>query len=144
MLKLNRKIEYSLMALKIISNKNNGELTSAREISHILKTPFDTISKVLQILNKHEIVSSIKGTNGGYTLTRDLQLLNFVELSNIIEQKKGVNQCISSTSKCSLYDSCNIITPIDNLNKKVNHLLEQLSIKEILEVKEVQKDKNEY
>ena len=54
MLKINKKTEYALMALKFIGERENGALVTVREICDVLKTPFDTTAKVMQAMNHHE------------------------------------------------------------------------------------------
>ena len=68
MLKINKKVEYALMALKFMAEeKAIGKITSAREICDKFNTPFDTTAKVMQAMNHHKILNSVKGTKGGYT-----------------------------------------------------------------------------
>ena len=48
MIKIHRKVEYSLIALKHMSDRKPGQLTSAKEIAEVYGIPFDTVSRVLQ------------------------------------------------------------------------------------------------
>lgn len=64
MFKINRKIEYALIALKHMSHKKPGQLTSAKEICDIYRTPFDPTSRVLQILSQNGILQAEQGARG--------------------------------------------------------------------------------
>ncbi|MGB0453588.1 MAG: RrF2 family transcriptional regulator [Bacteriovoracaceae bacterium] len=133
MIKLSKKIEYSLMALKYMSSKPEGHLVTVREICDDLKIPFDTVSKVMQNLNNNDLLSSVKGTRGGYTIVKDLRKVSFSDLSEIVEGKKNTMSCLTSKGTlCELHDHCNVIGPIDHLSRKVAELLSKLSIQEIL------------
>lgn len=46
--KLNRKVEYALMALKFMSSKVPGELTSTKEVVESTGCPFDATARVMQ------------------------------------------------------------------------------------------------
>jgi Rrf2 family transcriptional regulator, nitric oxide-sensitive transcriptional repressor len=46
--RLNRKVEYALMALKVMAQKRAGELTSAKEVVEKTGCPFDATARVLQ------------------------------------------------------------------------------------------------
>ena len=131
MLKVNKKTEYALMALKFMGEKDNGSIVTVREICDALKTPFDTTAKVMQAMNHHEIVKSIQGLRGGYTLHKNLGDVTFMEITRIAEDIKEESVCQSSKGLCNLHNTCNIITPIDRLNNKIVAFLEQVSLKEL-------------
>ena len=137
MLKINKKVEYALMALKFMADKThlseNPPLISAREICDEFKTPFDTTAKVLQLMNNHDILKSVKGIKGGYSLNKSLEDITYMQLVRVIEAKESLGRvCISSKGTCELYGKCNIATPIEQLNDKLNAFLETLSLSELL------------
>ncbi len=139
MLKINKKVEYALIALKFMSDKQstkvNGEicLTSAREICDEFNTPFDTTAKVMQIMNNHNILNSVKGIKGGYSLKKSLEEITYMELARLIEEKKEIGRvCSSDKGTCELFGKCNISSPVENLNRKLNTFLESLTLHELL------------
>jgi len=136
MLRINRKVEYALMALKYMSQKTNGKLSSAREICDQFKTPFDTTAKVMQTLNHKEILNSVKGVKGGYFLAKDLSDITFYELCQMIEGKLDQHEtCIKGDgANCEHYETCNIATPLENLGAKIISVFQQLSLKDLLEL----------
>jgi len=130
MLKINKKVEYALIVLKLMLEKRQEELTTAREISDRFKTPFDTTAKVMQVMNGAKILASVKGVKGGYYLSRDLSTLSYMDLAEMIEGKSLSIDC--ETQKCSLLGSCNISGPIQRLNQYLNVFFRDLSVKELL------------
>jgi Rrf2 family protein len=138
MLKINKKVEYALMALKFMSDKPAQTLTSAREVCDELKTPFDTTAKVMQIMNNKEILKSVQGIKGGYTLNISLDKITYSELVHIIEGKEDIGRaCTNNKGTCELIAQCNIITPVEILNKKLNHYLDNLTLQELLNPRRV-------
>jgi len=111
-----------------------GELTAAREISQIYKTPFDQTSRVLQLLAHHEILNSEQGPQGGYQITADLSKVSFLELAEIIMGPVNVVNCLlEPDSGCDIKDTCNIISPIVHLNEKIKDFYANLSLREIID-----------
>lgn len=137
MLKINKKVEYALMALKFMANKPNREntLTSAREICDEFQTPFDTTAKVMQLMNNNDILKSVKGIKGGYSLNKSLDEITYMNLVRLIEGKEEIGRvCITNNKgQCELFNKCNIAAPVELLNKKLNIYLEQLTLAELLQ-----------
>ncbi|MBK26878.1 MAG: transcriptional regulator [Halobacteriovorax sp.] len=133
MLKINRKVEYALMALKFMASKPVGNLTSAREICEHFNVPFDTTAKVLQTMNTRGLLNSVKGIRGGYHLEKSLDEITYMQLARMVEGKEEGQFCHNSKGEvCELYTNCNIVDPLEQLNKKLNAYLESLSLKELL------------
>ena len=145
MLKINKKVEYALMALKFMADKthsaipNNQDnevviLTSAREICDEFNTPFDTTAKVMQLMNNHDILKSVKGIKGGYSINKPLNAITYMQLVRLIEGKTEVGRvCVSDKGTCELFGKCNIATPVEQLNRKLNTFLETLTLAELLQ-----------
>ncbi|MEK6554068.1 MAG: Rrf2 family transcriptional regulator, partial [Bdellovibrionota bacterium] len=67
--KMNRKVEYALMALKFMSSKEAGQLTSVKEICQSTGAPFDATSRVMQLMAQKKILKAEMGAQGGYQIT---------------------------------------------------------------------------
>src|SRR5260370_3174431 len=70
MLKLTKKADYGLIALKHLV-VHGPESSSAKEIAEMYGIPLSLLSKILQKLVKNGFLRSEHGTNGGYKLARD-------------------------------------------------------------------------
>lgn len=138
MLKINKKVEYALMALKFMADKalhssDGAALTSAREICDHFNTPFDTTAKVMQLMNNQHILKSTKGIKGGYSLNKNLNEITYMELVRLIEGKEHIGRvCESKHGTCELFGKCNIATPVEKLNRKLSQFLETLTLAELL------------
>ncbi len=130
MIKINRKVEYALMVLKLMSQRSSHELTTAREVCDRFKTPFDTTSKVMQQLNLGGVLASVKGVKGGYSLQQNLATLSYLQLVELIEGKSFQLNC--DDGPCELMGSCNISQPIKRLNHYLTGIFSNLSVNELL------------
>lgn len=130
MLKINKKVEYALIALKLMLEKKREELTTAREVSDKFKTPFDTTAKVMQVMNNAEILASVKGVKGGYYLNRELSRLSYMDLAELIEGKPLAMNC--EDMRCQLLGTCNISGPLTKLSSHLDGFLRNLSVEELL------------
>lgn len=133
MFKINRKIEYALIALKHMSHKNPGQLTSAKEICDIYKTPFDPTSRVLQIMTQQEILQAEQGAKGGYQIIRDLSKISLSDLSLMIVGPIEIANCFHGEySCCEISPTCHIISPMLALNENINELFNSIMIGDLI------------
>jgi Rrf2 family transcriptional regulator, nitric oxide-sensitive transcriptional repressor len=138
--KINRKVEYALMGLKHMRAKAPGELTTAKEISSLYGCPFDVMSRVLQTLAKKGVVRSEQGAHGGYQITKDLSRVSFYELNEMILGPVVVARCLhdeSGESPCEIRETCNIVSPVNALNRKLVEFYKSLSLSELLEPRQI-------
>ena len=68
MLKISKSIEYALLALKYIYERQDLDCVSTKVISESVDIPYDLLAKIMQKLVKDEIIISQQGTKGGYKL----------------------------------------------------------------------------
>ena len=133
MFKINRKIEYALIALRHIKN-SNSHCVSAKDICDVYKTPFDTTSRALQIMAQHGIVKAEHGAHGGYQLIKDLSKVTFFELAEMIVGPIQIANCFNNNySHCEFTSSCNVIAPMLNLNEKMSSLFKTISVVDLIE-----------
>ena len=131
--RINRKVEYALMALRYLTTKKPAELTAAKEISEALKTPFDATARVMQIMANQGLLQSEQGAAGGYRLQKDLSLISLLALTEMIEGPQSLTKCAQkSGDNCEIHGTCNIVTPLMRLNRRVHELYGSISLKELL------------
>lgn len=134
--KINRKVEYALIALKHMRAKAPGELTTAKELSSIYGSPFDVTSRVLQVLAQKGVLKSEQGAHGGYQITRDLSRVSLYQLVEMILGPILVAKCLHQDDGevgCEIRGTCNIVSPVQTLNRKLADFYRGLSVAELLE-----------
>lgn len=132
--KMNKKMEYALMALRLISHKPAGDLTTAKEISEQIHIPFEVTARVLQALSSRGLLKAEYGVGGGYSLARSLSEVSIHDLSEMLEGHTIITKCLGHDEPCEISKTCNITTPINNLNKKVQSFYKSLTLHEVLNV----------
>ena len=138
MFKVNKKIEYALMALKHMSNKKAEELTSVKELCDKYKMPFDVMSKVMQKMVVGELLHSEQGSHGGYYIIIDLKEVNVLGLYEMIMGEKPIAKCISKqSSNCTMKATCNVISPMIDLNERLRAFYKTINLSDLLAAERV-------
>ena len=78
MLKLTKKADYGLIAMRHLAVATPTGAASAKEIAEAYGIPLPLLSKILQKLTKAHLLQSIAGTNGGYRLAREPQSISLL------------------------------------------------------------------
>ena len=130
MLKLTRKLEYSLIALSHMQKKDENELSTTKEIAEKFAIPQEILAKTLQQLAKLEIIHAVQGPYGGYKVIELLDKLSFLEFIEKMEGPQGLVEC-TTDSDCSLVDVCNIRQPIKIINKNLKTMFNNILLSEI-------------
>tara|TARA_B000000441_G_C21723977_1_gene341132 strand:+ start:429 stop:833 length:405 start_codon:yes stop_codon:yes gene_type:complete len=132
MLKINKSIEYALIAIKHIKSNNSNKLFSSRDISDLYNIPYELLSKILQRLCKLGYLQSVKGPNGGYLLKKSLNKISLIKFIEEFEGPVSFSQCtIETNTECSQFDLCNIKSPINEINNNIRELLSNMYLNEI-------------
>ena len=131
MQKLNRKIEYALMALQHMRSKPESALTTAKEVSERFHSPFDATARVMQLMASRGWLRSEQGASGGYQLQKNLATLTFFDLVQLIDGPTAIAKCLKSEEGCEIH-SCNVMTPIQTLNQKLSHFYTSLRLDQLL------------
>lgn len=135
MLKLNRKVEYGLIAMKHMVGKPMGDLTSVREICDLYGTPFDPVAHVMRLLNTGGLVKSEQGAHGGYRLMENVMMVSFQEFIQLIEgYPLAFTDCLRIEDlRCAINDKCNIVGPMTHFHNRMKEFLESISLGDLLE-----------
>ena len=130
MLKITRKVEYALIALRHLQTNKDGQLSSAKEIAAAYGIPQELLAKILQRLARGNIIIAVKGAAGGYKLTTDPNTINMTKFFEIMEGPMGIMDCYFD-SECLQITNCNIRIPIQRINDNMRNMFSQMTLQEI-------------
>jgi len=136
-MKLTSKGRYAVMALVDLARFDNINPVSLRDISLRQGISLDYLEQIFSKLKKNNIVKSIRGTHGGYILSKNP---NDIKLTNIFyavdekvktvqckkESKKG---CNGKATKCITHDLW------DELETHINSFFENKSLEDLIKNK---------
>jgi Rrf2 family protein len=108
---ISKSCQYALRAVVYLaSNTNSTSRLNVKQISKEIDAPEAFTAKTLQLLNKHNIITSLKGPYGGFFIEEhqlDLAILNIVHavdgLQIFTSCGFGLKQC-SSKHPCAFHD----------------------------------------
>ncbi|MCB0722756.1 MAG: Rrf2 family transcriptional regulator [Ignavibacteriae bacterium] len=133
MLRLSKKVEYALMALRYIVTSKD-DIVTAKEISTKFSIPHELLAKILQKLKKERILESIKGVNGGYRLEKSPEKIKLTDLIKTLDGDFSITECIHGQSEddCNMFKDCTIKTPVNKIQKELESFFETKTISDFV------------
>ena len=130
MLKITRKVEYALIAVRHLE-ETSEKLVSVNTISKLYGIPRELLAKTMQKLAIANIVKSVKGSHGGYKTTTKTANTTLNDFFEILEGPTAIMDCYFD-SGCDHLTNCNIRTPINKINNSIRDLFDNLTLADIL------------
>ena len=129
MLKITKKVEYALIAIRHLQ-ENQDNLVSVSELSSSYGIPKEILAKTLQKLANANIIKSFKGPTGGYKATNKVAKTTLNDFFEILEGPTAIMDCYFQNG-CDHLNSCNIRTPITKINDSIRDLFNNLTLADI-------------
>lgn len=133
MLKLTKKADYGLMAMKHLAEHGHDKACSAKDVADSYGIPQEVLAKILQRLVKAGLLQSLHGTNGGYILARDPAKISAFEVIRAIDGPLFITSCITVRGECGQSDRCTIREPLRRVNQSIEDVLRRITIAEMKE-----------
>lgn len=140
MLRLNKKTEYALLALRSLARASGAPtgdgtlgrpagVITTKAIARHYQMPETLLAKVLQKLKRHGIVAAAKGSGGGYRLAQDLGTLPLTELLGLFDEHRTLVECQDDDGgHCAQSALCDIKGPLEVLNAAVMEPLNRMTV----------------
>ena len=129
MLKLTRKLEYALIALRHMQLKEDV-LSSAKEIADMYTIPRELLAKTLQQMARLKYIDAVHGPKGGYHIDKVLEKINLTQFVEAMEGPLEMVEC-NINSDCMQLDTCNIRMPINKINENIRSIFNNINITDI-------------
>jgi Rrf2 family protein len=139
MLRLTKKADYGLMALKFLAERSDTPSLSAKDIAEAYGIPPQLLAKILQRLTKVGLLKSHAGTNGGYALSRPPEDITAFEVIGAIDGPLFITSCETGSRGCDLTDSCTVREPLRKVNESITGVLKAIRVSDLCEPENARK-----
>jgi Rrf2 family protein len=133
MLKLSKKSDYGLIAVKHLAMYGTRGACSAADIAEAYGISVPLMAKVLQKLAKRGLVTARYGSSGGYQLARHPSLITALEVINAIDGPLFITSCVTSHGECYQTPTCTVREPLRRVNESILQLLKGVTISQMSE-----------
>jgi FeS assembly SUF system regulator len=132
MIKLSKLTDYAVVALSEMA-REKGAMVTAPDLAVKTGLPEPTISKVLKLLAKAEVIASTRGANGGYQLQREPQSISMASVISALEGPVALTACVEGSHECCSHErSCPMKGQWNPVNAAMQQALESVSLEQMM------------
>ena len=134
MLRISRLTDYGTLVLAHLS-ATESDLTSAAEVASATGIALPTVSKLLKLLAKDGLVSSTRGVQGGYQLSRSASDISAADIIDALEGPVQITECSADDHHCDFESVCNVGGAWQRINVAIRQALQDINLNDLQRAK---------
>jgi FeS assembly SUF system regulator len=132
MFRFSRLTDYAVVVLAAMA-RPGGELLPASELAVRTGISEPTVAKVLKMLAKGDVISSVRGTAGGYKLEKQAGAVRMSEVITAMEGPIAVAECVDGNEgHCALESVCVVRGRWDPVNAAIQKALDDVTLADMM------------
>ena len=131
MIRLSRFADYAVVMLGELSRSAHLRLP-ASELATRTNLPEPTVAKILKALTRAGLLSSTRGVNGGYGLTRTPDNMTVADIITAMDGPISLTDCADGDSACVLEGMCSMHGRWSKVNVAVRTALESVTLVDLM------------
>lgn len=130
MLRISRLTDYGTLVLANLPS-DTSQLLSASDVAAATGIGLPTVSKLLKILGKADLVKSTRGAHGGYRLSRSANEISAADIINALEGPVTITECSASDSHCDYESVCSVGGAWQRINVAIRRALGDMNLNDL-------------
>jgi len=131
MLRISKLADYATLIMSRLAG-DEDQLYSASCLAKNLGLSLSVVSKILKLLCRRGLVTSVRGAEGGYRLSRPALEISLAAVVSAIEGDMSITECCSQKDTCVLTSTCATKNNWKGINQVIYTTLSNLTIKDML------------
>ncbi len=97
--------DYAIRCLLFLV-ENRGRLATKSEIASAVDAPDLFVAKILQRLVKANVLVSVRGIRGGFSLAREPSAISLLDVLGASQASLAFRPCVLNPKACALQETC--------------------------------------
>lgn len=132
MIKIGKLTDYAIVLMSELARTSEGALLSARHLSEVTGLSEPTVAKILKDLSGHGLVASVRGSAGGYQLTRSAQDISCADIIEALEGPIRIVSCAEGAAgDCQIEGVCRVKGHWDQANMAIRQALATIKLSDM-------------
>jgi FeS assembly SUF system regulator len=130
MLRISKLTDYGTVVLACLASPPERRHT-ATEIAERTHLGLPTVSKLLKHFHRAGLVTSVRGSHGGYLLARPAAQISAASIIDAIDGPVAITECSGIHSTCDLETSCSTGGSWQRINAAIRRSLDGISLAQL-------------
>jgi FeS assembly SUF system regulator len=131
MIRIAKLTDYAMLILTILG-KDLDISYNASQIAELSGINHPTVAKLLKQLLNAGILTSSRGSTGGYKLAYTPESLSIAKIIQTLEGPLAITECNISKDLCAIATQCTIQPPWIRINKVIHAALENYKLIDLI------------
>ena len=127
MLRISKLTDYAVIILGHMA-KAPGKTYAATDLAETAGVAGPTVSKVLKVLARAEVLTSTRGARGGYQLARAPEKTTVASIIHALEGPIALTECGLNHTQCEQLSFCHVRGNWSVLNRAIQAALEAVTL----------------
>ncbi|NND60526.1 MAG: SUF system Fe-S cluster assembly regulator [Gammaproteobacteria bacterium] len=128
---MSRLTDYGTVVLAHLARFRDGSLHTTAAVATATHLTPTTVSKVLKILTKANLIDSFRGSQGGYRLARPAEEITAAEIIDALEGPVSITECSVDAQQCDLVTVCGVGAAWQRINVAIRDGLEHITLAQL-------------
>ena len=131
MLRITKQADYGIVLMTRMAAEPDRQFT-ASELAEESRLPSPTVSKILKILSRQDLLTSHRGVKGGYCLNGETSEISVADIIAALDGPIAITECIDdSPGECSQETDCSVRGNWQRINFAIRSALEGITLDEM-------------
>ncbi|RQW87332.1 MAG: Rrf2 family transcriptional regulator [Geobacter sp.] len=131
MMGLTRKGEYAIRGILYLARQPQGKVSLVGEIAAASDVPKTFLAKILQDFVKKGLVSSSRGSGGGFMLALPAARITLLQVVEAVEGPIMPNRCLISEGACDRDGTCRVHPVWERVRQQTAAILDGVTIEDL-------------
>ena len=131
-MKISTKGRYALRVMIDLAMNNTGEFISLKDISLRQGVSVKYLEQIVSLLNKHNLLQTARGNNGGYKLNRPIKEYKVGEILRAAEGDLAPITCVKEEAECDKKAGCLTYEFWKGLDDVINEYIDSKTLADLI------------
>jgi FeS assembly SUF system regulator len=128
---MTKQADYGIVLMTRMARQPE-RLVNASELAAEVQLPLPTVSKILKLLGRADLLESHRGAKGGYCLALEAESITVADIISALDGPIAITECIDDTpGECTQESFCGVRANWQRINHAIRHALENITLSEM-------------